>query len=75
MYGAVKRRLGDVFHQLVRLKECEIEEGHIMPDHVHMLISMPPKLSVSSVIEDIKGQRESIAHSLQTPPGLFLSAC
>lgn len=56
MYGAMRKRLGEVFHQLARQKECEIEEGHIMPDHVHMLISIPPKYAVSSVVGYIKGK-------------------
>jgi putative transposase len=56
MYGVMRKRLGEVFHQLARQKECEIEEGHIMPDHVHMLISIPPKYAVSSVVGYIKGK-------------------
>src|SRR5246500_2692991 len=42
--------LGQVFHDLARRKECRIEEGHLMPDHVHMLISIPPKYSVAQII-------------------------
>ena len=56
LYGVVKRELGDVFHRLASQKECIIEEGHVMPDHVHMLISIPPKLAVSSVVGYIKGK-------------------
>ena len=43
LFGKIKRHLGQVFHDLARRKECRIEEGHLMPDHVHMLISIPPK--------------------------------
>ena len=43
LYGLIKRDLRDVFHRLANQKECVIESGHIMPDHVHMLISIPPK--------------------------------
>jgi putative transposase len=39
-----------VFHDLARRKECRIEDGHLMPDHVHMLISIPPKYSVAQII-------------------------
>jgi putative transposase len=46
LFGKIKRHLGQVFHDLARRKECRIEEGHLMPDHVHMLISIPPKYSV-----------------------------
>ena len=56
LYGVVKRELGDVFDRLASQKECIIEEGHVMPDHVHMLISIPPKLAVSSVVGYIKGK-------------------
>jgi putative transposase len=48
--------LGEVFKKLGEQKECRILEGHLMADHVHMLISIPPKLSVSQVIGFIKGK-------------------
>jgi putative transposase len=41
LFGQIRRHLGTVFHELARRKECQIEEGHLMPDHVHMLISIP----------------------------------
>jgi putative transposase len=41
---------------LARQRESEIEEGHLMPDHVHMMISIPPKYSVSQVVGYIKGK-------------------
>lgn len=56
LFGVVRRELGEVFHRLAEQKGCRIEEGHIMPDHVHMLISVPPKLAVSSVVGYIKGK-------------------
>src|SRR6266436_9029336 len=55
-YGVVRKHLGEVFHRLAKHKECWIEEGHVMPDHVHMLINVPPKLAVSSVVGYIKGK-------------------
>jgi len=45
-----------VFKQLAEQKECQVLEGHLMPDHVHMLISIPPKYAVSQVIGFIKGK-------------------
>ena len=54
IFGGIKMRLGDVFHELARRRESKIEEGHLMPDHVHMLISIPPKYSVAEVIGFIK---------------------
>jgi transposase len=50
LFGQIRRHLGSVFHELARRKECQIEEGHLMPDHVHMLISIPPIYSVVEVI-------------------------
>ena len=56
IFGVIKKRLGDVFHELARRRESKIEEGHLMPDHVHMLISIPPKYSVAEVIGFMKGK-------------------
>src|SRR3954468_15130057 len=56
LFGQIKRQLGTVFHELARRKECKIEEGHLMPDHVHILISIPPKYSVAEVIGYLKGK-------------------
>src|SRR4030081_2582944 len=56
LFGKIKRNLGQVFHDLARRKECRIEEGHLMPDHVHMLISIPPKYSVAQIIGYMKGK-------------------
>jgi hypothetical protein len=44
LYGQIRRELGVVFRELARQRESEIVEGHLMIDHVHMLISIPPKL-------------------------------
>ena len=56
LYGELRRHLGEVFRKLAAQKECRIEEGHLMPDHVHMMISIPPKYAVSQVIGFIKGK-------------------
>ena len=56
LYGKLRRHLGKVLHELAKHKECTIEEGHLMPDHVHMMISIPPKYSVSQVVGYIKGK-------------------
>jgi putative transposase len=56
LYAQLRRHLGEVFHNLARQKESRIEEGHFLPDHVHMLISIPPKYAVSEVIGFIKGK-------------------
>jgi putative transposase len=56
LYAQLRRDLGVVFRDLAEQKECTVEEGHLMPDHVHMLLSVPPKYSVSSVMGFIKGK-------------------
>jgi putative transposase len=56
MYQELRQYLGKIFHDLARQKECGIEEGHLCADHVHMLISIPPKYSVSQVMGFIKGK-------------------
>ena len=56
LYGELRKHLGAVFRQLARQRESRIEEGHLMPDHVHMMISIPPKYSVSQVVGYIKGK-------------------
>ena len=56
IFGDVRRFLGPIFHELARQKECRIVEGHLMADHVHMCIEIPPKVAVSSVIGFLKGK-------------------
>ena len=56
LYEQLRRHLGEVFHNLARQKESAIEEGHLLVDHVHMLIAIPPKYAVSQVIGLIKGK-------------------
>ena len=56
LYGTLRKYLGEVFKDLARRKESEIEEGHLCSDHVHMLISVPPKHSVSEVVGFVKGK-------------------
>jgi putative transposase len=56
MFGEIRESLGPIFHELARQKECRIIEGHLMPDHVHMCIAIPPKYAVSSVIGFLKGK-------------------
>ena len=56
IFGQIKQYLGTVFRKLAEQRECQIEEGHLMSDHVHMMISIPPKYSVAQVIGYIKGK-------------------
>ena len=56
LYQGIRQELGLVFRSLAEQWECKVEEGHLMSDHVHMLLSVPPKNSVSSVMGFIKGK-------------------
>ena len=55
-YQELRLHLGEVFRRLAEQKESQIEEGHLRPDHVHMMIAIPPKYAVSQVIGFIKGK-------------------
>ena len=56
LFGLIRTELAPVMKELARQKESEILQGALMPDHVHMLIAIPPKYAVSSVIGYIKGK-------------------
>ena len=56
IFGVLRQKLGEVFRELAGHKEAEIVEGHLMPDHVHMCISIPPKYAVSNVVGYLKGK-------------------
>ena len=67
IYGTIRAELGTVFRRLAEQRESWIEEGHLQADHVHMMISIPPKYSVSQVIGYIKGK--SAIHIARTFAG------
>ena len=56
LFGKTRRHLGEIFHALARQKEGRILEGHLMPDHVHMCIAIPPKHPVASGSGCLKGK-------------------
>ena len=56
IFGVRRRHLGEVFYELAAQKEAKIVEGHLMEDHVHMCISIPPKYAVSNVVSYLKGK-------------------
>ena len=67
MYQGLRKHLGEVFRELCRQRECVVLEGHLMADQVHMLVSVPPKYSVSQVLGYIKGK--SAIHRARTYEG------
>ncbi len=56
IYGNIRIHLGAIFHELARQKESKILEGHLMYDHVHMLIEIPPKYAIAQVVGFLKGK-------------------
>jgi len=67
LYGPLRKYLGSLFKDLASQRECEIIEGHLLPDHVHILISIPPKYAVAQVVGFIKGK--SAIHIARTYMG------
>jgi len=67
IYGELRKDLGKVFRTLAEQRESSIEEGHLMPDHVHIMISIPPKHAVAQVVGCIKGK--SAIHRARTYTG------
>jgi putative transposase len=67
LYGQLRSYLGEVFRELARQKESRIEEGHLQPDHVHMVLSIPPKYAVAQVVGSLKGK--SAIHIARTYGG------
>ena len=67
LYGQLRKNLGEVLHDLARQKESRVLEGHLQSDHVHMLISIPPKYAVSQVVGYMKGK--SAIHIARTDLG------
>ena len=73
LYGQLRKNMGEMFHELARQKESRVLEGHLQPDHVHMLISIPPKYAVSQVVGYMKGK--SAIHIARTYLGQRKNYC
>ena len=56
IYGEIRASLGGIFHELARQKECRIVEGHLLSDHVHICLEIPPQHAVASIIGFLKGK-------------------
>lgn len=56
LFGKIRPALGKVFHALAAMKDCRIISGHLMADHVHMCVEIPPKFAVSAIIGFLKGK-------------------
>ena len=73
LYGQIRREWGGIFRELARQRESEIIEGHSVLEHVHMLISVPPKYAVAQVMGYIKGKKNSLESGIfaSLPFGAF----
>ena len=67
LFAALRKELGPVFHALARRQGCRVEEGHLRPDHVHMVLSIPPKYAVAAIVGYLKGK--SAIHIARTYRG------
>ena len=56
IFAALRRHLGEIFRELAKQKDSQVVEGHLMSDHVHICLSIPPKYAVSNVVGYIKGK-------------------
>jgi len=56
LFTALRKELGPVFRELARRQSWRVEEGHLRSDHVHMLVSIPPKYAVAAIVGDLKGK-------------------
>jgi len=56
IYGSIRKHLDEILHELANRKGVTIKEGHLMPDHIHMCLSIPPKYTVSNIVGYLKGK-------------------
>ena len=56
IYGSLRKNIGKVLRTLCEQNKIELVEGHAMPDHIHLLVSIPPKFSVSNTVGFLKGK-------------------
>jgi putative transposase len=62
LYGKMRTRVGEIIRDLCRQRGVELVEGHLMPDHIHMCLKVPPKFSIAFVIGFIKGKSAVLIH-------------
>jgi putative transposase len=56
LYGKIRKEVGEIIGQLCQQKRVELLEGHLLPDHIHMCLSVPPKFSIAFIIGFLKGK-------------------
>ena len=73
IYGKARRRVGEILRELCRQRGVDLKEGNAMPDHIHMVVSVPPKFSIAMTIGYLKGKSAVRIHRqvLKTKGTLF----
>ena len=66
LFAQARKEIGKMLRDLAKQKESEIIEGHALPDHIHLLLSIPPKFSVAHVVGFLKGKSAILAHRIFT---------
>jgi len=67
IYGKIKGDIGKIIRTLCDYKKVEIIEANACPDHIHMLVSIPPKLSVSSFMGYLYRKKDFIVRNIHNP--------
>ena len=62
IYGKIKTEIGKILRELCNWKQVKIIEAEVCPDHIHMLVEIPPKMSVSSFMGFLKGKSSLLIH-------------
>lgn len=62
IYGQLRKDLGKILRKLCEMKDVEIIKAHAMPDHIHMFVRVPPKISISSFMGYLKGRSAVLIH-------------
>ena len=68
MYSEIRNKIGSIISSLCQQKGLGLHEGHAMPDHIHLLLSIPPKFSVSNTVRFIKGKSTIKTNPITMPP-------
>ena len=68
IFAQLRDSIKEIMQSLCKYKGVEILEGHLMPDHIHMLVSIPPKISVSSFMGYLKGKSSLMIFDIRTYP-------
>lgn len=66
IYGKLRVSIGQILRKLCEMKDVEIIEAHAMPDHIQLLVRIPPKISISSFMGYLKGRSATLGYYVST---------